>query len=394
MDRQSVNQILSERLCLFSFSPQGKVSFLEVSREELCQLIYNAPPLPIRNWYDGPSCSSSYEKNSNNLSENKLTVGKILQLLRPSLPELCNATSFLCFPQCLLLTRKEHFFAVILEDRMLLFVHNQSSSVSYILQETLQSLLGSEDSCFCWLALFSIIVCFAEDLKQLFEQLHEQNTQLLQHVKCVSDYVYYKDIVLQQESLQRLCKDLEDFQQIVLLRIVELHVSTATSAPQDALIISKMHAILRIMDQMAVRIHQRLEICSETEHWLRMESDAVQSQLLSFDVPLTFSAACFLLCFLFFAFTGMNTEIPIYHSSHAIDYWLGMILIVVVFLSSYAWIMTRWLGRSGPKLSPGQVPFVPTNRASHHTTTQDNDNSIFFVSQATACGRISFLNNL
>jgi len=52
------------------------------------------------------------------------------------------------------------------------------------------------------------------------------------------------------------------------------------------------------MDQMAVRIHQRLEICSETEHWLRMESDAVQSQLLSFDVPLTFSAACFLLCFL------------------------------------------------------------------------------------------------
>jgi hypothetical protein len=246
MDRQSVNQILSERLCLFSFSPQGKVSFLEVSREELCQLIYNAPPLPIRNWYDGPSCSSSYEKNSNNLSENKLTVGKILQLLRPSLPELCNATSFLCFPQCLLLTRKEHFFAVILEDRMLLFVHNQSSSVSYILQETLQSLLGSEDSCFCWLALFSIIVCFAEDLKQLFEQLHEQNTQLLQHVKCVSDYVYYKDIVLQQESLQRLCKDLEDFQQIVLLRIVELHVSTATSAPQDALIISKMHAILRV----------------------------------------------------------------------------------------------------------------------------------------------------
>lgn len=52
------------------------------------------------------------------------------------------------------------------------------------------------------------------------------------------------------------------------------------------------------MDQMASRIHQNIQICNEMEHWLLVESDAVQSQLLSFDVPLTFSAACFLVCFL------------------------------------------------------------------------------------------------
>lgn len=87
----------------------------------------------------------------------------------------------------------------------------------------------------------------------------------------------------------------------------------------------------------------------------------------------------------FFAFTGMNTGIPIYQSSHAIDYWLGMILIVVLFLTSYGWIMTQWLRRSGPKLSPGQVPI-------HSSTALAQEENVLY--SQVASGRISFLNAL
>ncbi|GJQ13395.1 hypothetical protein GpartN1_g5186.t1 [Galdieria partita] len=371
MERQAVNCILSQPFDLFNFGPKGDCSSIQASKEDLCELIFNAPTLPL------------HSKGSVSSKDSKLTVSQILRILRPSLPELCDTTFFQCFSQCLLLTRKDHFFAIILRDRLLLFVHNAHSSVSSILQEALQYLLYSDErhseTCsFCWIALSSLIVCYAEDLKRVFEDLHEQNTELLQRVKCVSDFINYKDIVLQRQSLQSLLIELEDFEQILLhiLSLQMLH-SVKVSNP----VASPIHAILRIMDQMASRIHQRVEVSNQTEHWLMMESDAVQSQLLSFDVPLTFSAACFLLCFLFFAFTGMNTGIPIYHSPHAIDYWLGMILIVVVFLSCYGWMMTKWLRRSGPKLSPGQVP--------HHHPVED---TVLF-SQVSS-GRISFLNTL
>ncbi|EME32537.1 hypothetical protein Gasu_03110 isoform 2 [Galdieria sulphuraria] len=318
MERQAMNLILSRPFCLLCFGPKGNYFPFQASKEELCELIFNAPTLPL--WSNGYSSE-----------EHKLTVSDILRLLRPSLPELCDATTFHCFSQCLLLTRKDHFFAIILRDRLLLFVHNSHSSISSILQEALQSLQYSEDGnskdpCgFCWLALSSLIVCQAEDLKGVFEELQQQNTELLHRVKSVTDFIHYKDIVLQRESLQRLWMELKDFEQI-LLRILKMAHSVDSFF--NPTVVSSMHAILRIMDQMASHIHQRVEVSNQTEHWLMMESDAVQSQLLSFDVPLTFSAACFLLCFLFFAFTGMNTGIPIYSSSHAIDYWIGMVLIV------------------------------------------------------------------
>lgn len=232
---QVIQYLQSQPISVLRLEAQGNISFLQTCKQELCQRISSAPSLQL--------------DDSTTFSDRQpLTVYKALYLLRPCVPELCDETVFQCFSQCLLLTRKSCFFAIILRDEVLLFIHNQSCSISSILQETLQSLLHNDledPNRFCWLALSSLIVCFAEDVKSTFEELQQRNMEL--RVNSISDYIYYKDIVLQRERLQQLTMDVKDFQQI-LLGIISLQISKSAEDKVGHLfpMISRIHSILRV----------------------------------------------------------------------------------------------------------------------------------------------------
>eukprot|EP00871_Galdieria_phlegrea_P005618 jgi/Galph1/6057/GphlegSOOS_G4656.1 len=357
MERKTINATLSERMNVVIIRPDSQVSEVSVSKEELCKLLCSAPRLSI---FEGAKVVGSYEQG--------ISVVEALTLLRPTRESLCYKTSFHVFSIGFTLSVADSFFSIVLDDRVLLFCHNQGSFVCRLVGENLKQLVTEnheEQIPFCIQALLSLVSCQSEDIKTQFEELQNSLLQEIQQVKCVSDFFKYKDVVSSREKLQQLQSSVQVFQQVLqdMISTQALESSgeknTSFLVPESRLaeyMIARLYSILRVMDHLVARIDLLIETSKKTEHWLLMESDAAQSQILSFDVPLTFSAACFLLCFLFFGFTGMNVGIPIYHSHYRIDYWFGMIVIIIVFLLCYSVIMTRWLVRLGPKLSCGQVP--------------------------------------
>eukprot|EP00871_Galdieria_phlegrea_P001170 jgi/Galph1/2053/GphlegSOOS_G747.1 len=357
MVQKTINATLSERMNVVIIRPDSQVSEVSVSKEELCKLLCSAPRLSI---FEGAKVVGSYEQG--------ISVVEALTLLRPTRESLCYKTSFHVFSIGFTLSVADSFFSIVLDDRVLLFCHNQGSFVCRLVGENLKQLVTEnheEQIPFCIQALLSLVSCQSEDIKTQFEELQNSLLQEIQQVKCVSDFFKYKDVVSSREKLQQLQSSVQVFQQVLqdMISTQALESSgeknTSFLVPESRLaeyMIARLYSILRVMDHLVARIDLLIETSKKTEHWLLMESDAAQSQILSFDVPLTFSAACFLLCFLFFGFTGMNVGIPIYHSHYRIDYWFGMIVIIIVFLLCYSVIMTRWLVRLGPKLSCGQVP--------------------------------------